>query len=80
MHFFRIKIKPRAQRRTSLPTDHVDSPALTGRHTHVPSPSIAQPRFRSNIWQLLPFVGKVSRRSTERFLAISELEVYLVFA
>jgi len=58
MHFFRIKIK----RQSSLATDQNEPSTISGRRIRTPSPAIPQPRFRSSIWQLLPFVGKVSER------------------
>ncbi len=61
MHLVRIHVKPRAQHRPSLTIDQTDPAAVTIRHGHELSISSGQsPRFRSPIWQLLPFVSRVS--------------------
>ena len=65
MHFFRIQIKPR--RTTNAADEHLD-PAAT-----VPLPtSTAKPqRFRSSIWQILPFKRSVSpNKVNHRWLSI----------
>jgi len=61
MHLVRIHVKPRAQHRPSLAIDQTDPAAVAIRHGHGLSISSEQsPRFRSPIWQYLPFIGRVS--------------------
>jgi hypothetical protein len=75
MHFFRIKIKHRNQRRPSLNTDQTNSSPISGRRTRVPSPAIPQPQFKSSIWQNLPFIGKVSQKDKQRIF----VDVFILF-
>jgi len=75
MHFFRIKIK----RRPSLTTDQINSSPISGRRSRVPSPVISQPRFKSSIWKLLPFVGKVSKRYSTVMNGVSSFEAIPLF-
>ena len=68
MHFFRIKIKGRrSQRRPPLDTDQGESSTISGQRVREPSPITPPRRFRNSVWQLLPFVGKVSTREIVKY-------------
>ena len=62
MHFFRIKIKPRRQRQSSLADGQASPSATTDRRAQAPETTTRQPRLKTSIWQQLPFVKKVSRQ------------------
>jgi hypothetical protein len=62
MHLFRIKTKYQTPRPPSVGNDQPGSPVISERRTRVSSPATSQSRLKNSVWQLLPFVGKVSER------------------
>ncbi len=61
MHLVRIHVKPRVQHGHPSIIDQADLPAVSLRREYgLPTSSERLPQFKSSLWQLLPFVGRVS--------------------
>jgi len=71
MHYFRFKKRYQRTPQLSVVADQIDLSEASRRRTQEAlSPLNSQPRFKSPLWQLLPFVEKVSSKYTQNFTSI----------
>jgi len=72
MHYFRFKKRYQPTPRLSVvTTDQIDLSEASRRRTQEALSSLnSQPRSKNPLWQLLPFVEKVSSKYTQNFISI----------
>jgi hypothetical protein len=71
MHYFRFKKRYQPTPKLSVVADQIDLSEASRRRTQEALSSLnSQPRSKNPLWQLLPFVEKVSSKYTQNFSSI----------